>query len=31
MKWRSVYFKIVYTLLTIAGLVLASGAGQKWA
>jgi len=31
MKWCSVYFRIVCALLTIASLVLASGAGQKWA
>lgn len=31
MKWRSLYFRVVYALLTIASLVLASGAFAKWA
>jgi len=31
MKWRNLYLRAVYALLTIASLVLASGAGQKWA
>jgi hypothetical protein len=31
MKWRSLYFRVVYALLTIASLVLAGGALQKWA
>jgi len=30
MKWRSLYLRVVYTLLAIASLVLASGAHQKW-
>ena len=30
MKWRSVYFRVVYILVTIASLVLASGAQSKW-
>jgi hypothetical protein len=30
MKWRRVYFRVVYALLTIASLVLASGAFPKW-
>jgi len=30
MKWRSLYFRVVYALLTIASLVLGSGAAQKW-
>jgi len=30
MKWRSAYFKVVYILLTIASLVLASGAFERW-
>ena len=28
MKWRSVYFRVIYVLVTIASLVLASGAGS---
>ncbi len=31
MKWRSLYLRVIYALLTITSLVLASGAGQKWA
>ncbi len=31
MKWRSLYLRVVYDLVTIASLVLASGAGKKWA
>ncbi len=30
MKWRTVYLRALYVLLTIAALVLASGAGWKW-
>jgi hypothetical protein len=30
MKWGSVYYRVIYALLAIASLVLASGAGQKW-
>lgn len=30
MKWRTVYLRALYVLLTIAALVLASGAGNKW-
>ena len=30
MKWRSLYLRVVYALFTIASLVLASGALQKW-
>ena len=30
MKWRSVYFRVIYILVTIASLVLASGAHTKW-
>jgi hypothetical protein len=31
MKWRSLYFRVVYALLIIVSLVLASSALQKWA
>ncbi len=30
MKWRTVYLKAIYLLLTIAALVVASGASMKW-
>jgi len=30
MKWRTVYLRAMYVLLTIAALVLASGAHSKW-
>lgn len=30
MKWRTVYLRALYVLLTIAALVLASGASSKW-
>lgn len=30
MKWRTVYLRALYVLLTITALVLASGAGSKW-
>lgn len=30
MKWRSLYLRVVYALVTIASLVLGSGAAQKW-
>jgi len=30
MKWRTVYLRAMYVLLTIAALALASGAGSKW-
>jgi len=30
MKWRTVYLRAMYVLLTIAALALASGAGNKW-
>lgn len=31
MKWGKLYLRLVYALLTIASLVLASGAASKWA
>jgi len=31
MKWRSLYLRVLYALLTIAALVLGSGAFQRWA
>jgi hypothetical protein len=31
MKWRSLYIRTVYALLTIGSLVLASSALSKWA
>jgi hypothetical protein len=30
MKWRTVYLRALYVLVTIAALVLASGANAKW-
>jgi hypothetical protein len=30
MKWRGLYSRVVYVLLTVASLVLASGALAKW-
>ncbi len=30
MKWRTVYLRAMYVLLTIAALALASGASNKW-
>gem|GEM_PF-2480753 len=30
MKWRTVYLRALYMLLTISALVLASGAGSNW-
>jgi len=30
MKWRTVYLRALYVLVTIAALVLGSGAGWKW-
>ena len=30
MKWRTIYLKAIYLLLTIAALVVASGASNKW-
>jgi len=30
MKWRTVYLRALYVLLTIAALALASGAQPKW-
>ena len=30
MKWRTVYLRALYVLVTIAALVLASGAGSLW-
>jgi len=30
MKWRTVYLRAIYALLTIAALALASGAGSHW-
>ena len=31
MKWRSLYLRVLYALLTIAALVLGGGAFQHWA
>jgi len=31
MKWRSLHLRVLYALLTIAALVLGSGAFQRWA
>jgi hypothetical protein len=31
MTWPSLHLRVVYALFTIASLVLASGAMQKWA
>lgn len=30
MKWRTVYLRALYVLLTISALVLASNASAKW-
>jgi len=30
MKWRTVYLRALYMLLTIAALALASGASSRW-
>ena len=30
MKWRTVYLRALYVLVTIAALALASGAGHRW-
>ena len=30
MKCRNLYLRVVYALLTIASLVLGTGAAQKW-
>jgi len=30
MKWRTVYLRALYVLLTISALVLASSAGSNW-
>lgn len=30
MKWRTVYLRALYVLVTIAALALASGANSKW-
>lgn len=30
MKWRTVYLRALYVLVTIAALALASGAGNRW-
>jgi len=31
MKWRSLHIRVLYALLTIAALVLGSGAFSHWA